>query len=153
MIVALLDRAGPPLASALPVPMAGTPTTLTSPGVVGDTPRTARPGGGRRIITCRNCKQDKEHRGHQLCGTCWQRWNSAGRPDEIPPPMPKAEQLAYARSRRTGRRTTAHQNRLADYYEMTRLHRVQQEEAAQRLGVGFRTVKRYETELHRDGVL
>jgi hypothetical protein len=67
--------------------------------------------------------------------------------------MPKAEQLAYARSCRTGRRTTPHQNRLADYYEMTRLHRELPEVAAERLGVGIRTVKRYETELRRDGIV
>lgn len=118
-----------------------------------DRPRTRRLGrGGRRIITCRNCRQEKEHRGYRLCGTCWQRWNSAGRPDKVPEPMPKAEQLALARSRRTGRRTTPHQTRLADYYEMTRVFHVGQEEAARRLDVGLRTVKRYETELRRDGI-
>lgn len=155
MTAALLDRAGPPLAPALPVPMAGTPTTPTSPGVVGDTlhapPRRGR--GGRRIITCRSCRKAKEHKGHQLCSACWQRWDTAGRPDKVPAPMPKAEQLAYARSRRTGRRTTAHQNRLYDYYELTRIFHVSREEAARRLGVGLPTVKRYETELRQDGAL
>jgi hypothetical protein len=138
----LLERVKVPLASTSPFTPAG------------DTPQTERRGsGGRRIITCRNCGEDKEHRGRRLCGTCWQRWNTAGRPDEVPDPMPRDEQLAYARSRRTGRRTTAHQNRLADYYEMTRRFSVGQEEAANRLGVGIRTVKRYETELRRDGIV
>ena len=64
------------------------------------------------------------------CGTCYKRWRRHGSPPEGPPPP----------SRRAPR--ASHVALLEDYAEL-RSWGVQDEEAAQRLGVSPRTIERY----------
>jgi hypothetical protein len=48
-----------------------------------------------RIITCASCGERKPHKCHGWCSACYQRWNSAGRPDTGPPePTPPGQTTA-----------------------------------------------------------
>lgn len=85
------------------------------------------------MTSCRCCagplKPRRAGRAHQLCENCYLRWQRAGFPEEVPPPL-----------RPWGRVYPA---RLEDYADL-RSWGVGLRDAAVRLGVSVRTSERYE---------
>jgi WhiB family redox-sensing transcriptional regulator len=64
-----------------------------------------KPAKKRRMVDCRCCGKNRQHRGRGLCPSCWDRSKSLGHPDFVPPPMPKAGQGQVLNARRAAAKT------------------------------------------------
>lgn len=107
-----------------------------------------RPAPVRR--TCLNCGADRYNRRKEWCDPCYDRWRYAGRPESGPPePRDRRSpqcleiarrniQLAWAARRRKSA------DRVEDYSDLVYEFGESRENAAARVGVGIRTMWRYE---------
>jgi hypothetical protein len=121
------------------------PAGDTRPAAIPAGTRKPRPGG-RRLVDCQHCGRHRRHKGHGLCGACMQRWDAAGRPDEVPVPRSNLDRLAIAWEAHRA----ARQGRVDDYLILRDDCRLSRAEAAARLGVSLRTIERYEAQLRRE---
>lgn len=79
------------------------------------------------LVECSHCRMVAEHEAHGWCHACYLLWTRAGRPDGGPPP------------RRNGR--------YEEYRALTRDQHCTRREAAERMGISYRTAERYETRI------
>ena len=94
------------------------------------------------VVTCVcGCGRHGRHHARGLIEACWKRAYRAGvldrYPRTLPDPRPQVMSLVSVTTR----------GRLEDYIELTRVWGVSREEAAARVGVTERTVRRYEAHL------
>jgi hypothetical protein len=93
----------------------------------------------RPIITCACCGKSGHHRAHGWRDYCYTRWFKAGKPAGGPPPVQEeSTEPAFAAH------MAAFAGRLADYqWLLQRERRLTAQQAADRMGVSLRTVRRW----------